>query len=90
MTNASINVRIDENLKKQFETFCDEIGISMSAAMTLFIKKTVNENRIPFAVGTSSFNSETERAIEDARKGIGLSRGFDSVSDLMSDLYADD
>ena len=35
-------------------------------------------------------NSETVKAIEDARKGIGLSRAFSSVEELMEDLEADD
>lgn len=35
-------------------------------------------------------NSETIKAIEDGRKGIGLSKGFSSVAELMEDLNADD
>ena len=35
-------------------------------------------------------NDETAKAIEDARNGIGLSRGFSSVAELMEDLNADD
>lgn len=35
-------------------------------------------------------NAATLEAIENARKGIGLSRGFSSVDELMEDLDADD
>lgn len=35
-------------------------------------------------------NAETRLAIENARKGIGLSRAFTSVAELMEDLNADD
>ncbi len=35
-------------------------------------------------------NAETVQAIEDARKGIGLSREFHSVAELMEDLDTDD
>ena len=35
-------------------------------------------------------NADTLEAIENARKGIGLSRGFSSVDELMEDLDADD
>lgn len=35
-------------------------------------------------------NRETLLAIEEARNGIGLSRGFSSVEGLMEDLNADD
>lgn len=35
-------------------------------------------------------NVETRKAIENAEKGIGMSRAFSSVSELMEDLNADD
>ncbi len=35
-------------------------------------------------------NAETQKAIEDAQNGIGLSRGFSSVRELMEDLNSDD
>ena len=31
-----------------------------------------------------------KKAIEDARKGIGMSKAFSSVEELMEDLNADD
>ena len=37
----------------------------------------------------NEINAETRWAIENARKGIGLSRGFSSVAELMEDLNAD-
>ncbi len=48
MTNSNIIIRIDENLKKEFESLCKDIGITMSAAFIMFIKKSIKENRIPF------------------------------------------
>lgn len=35
-------------------------------------------------------NDETRKAIEDARNGVGLSRGFTSVSELFEELDSDD
>lgn len=34
--------------------------------------------------------AETAKAIEDARNGIGLSKPFSTVAELMEDLNADD
>lgn len=36
------------------------------------------------------FNEETRLAIEDARRGIGLSRGYHSVAELFAALDAED
>ena len=42
------------------------------------------------AEGAEVPNAETAKAIEDARNGIGMSRHFSSVAELMEDLNADD
>ncbi len=39
MENININIRMDKELKKQFETFCDDMGMSMTTAINLFVKK---------------------------------------------------
>ncbi len=58
--------------------------------VNIFAKTVVREQRIPFELTTEVPNEVTRRAIENARNGIGLSKGFHSVSELMEDLYADD
>lgn len=43
---ANINVRIEPQLKTQFENFCDDIGVTMSTAINMLIKQTVKEQKI--------------------------------------------
>ena len=90
MAQTSVNIRMDAELKRQFEAFCADMGMSMTTAFCVFAKKAVREYRIPFEIGAEIPNEETRRAIEDARKGIGLSRAFSSVEELMEDLNAED
>ena len=85
MAQTSVNIRMDADLKRQFEAFCTDMGMSMTTAFCIFAKKVVREYRIPFEIGGEIPNEETRRAIEDARKGIGLSRKFSSVEELMED-----
>lgn len=87
---ASINIRMDADLKQQFESFCADMGMSISTAVNIFAKKTVREARIPFEIGYGSPNAETLRAIRDARAGIGVHGPFASVKDLRESLDADD
>lgn len=49
-TQIGVSFRINKELKENFEEFCDAVGLSMSAAMILFIKAAVREQRIPFEV----------------------------------------
>lgn len=90
MATTVMNIRMDSELKKQFEEFCADMGLSVTAAVTVFAKKTVREYRIPFEIGAEIPNAETRKAIEDAEAGIGMSGPFHSVADLMEALNADD
>lgn len=90
MAQTNVNIRMDEATKIAFDKFCSEIGLSVSSAFNIFAKTVVREQRIPFELTTETPNDDTKKAIENVRKGIGLSHGFHSVSELMEDLYADD
>ena len=60
MTNVTI--RMDEGLKKQSEALFDEMGLTMSAAITLFVKTAVRERRIPFEIRVDPFYSASNQA----------------------------
>lgn len=90
MAQTNVCIRMDAELKKQFEEFCSDVGMSMTTAFTIFAKKAVREYRIPFTVGRDIPNEETQQSFENVRKGIGLSRELHSVKELMEDLDADD
>lgn len=90
MAAVSTNIKIDPALKKESQALFESFGLSLSAAVNIFLRQAVREQAIPFRVGNPAPNMETLKAIEDARKGVGLSRGFTSVSELMEDLDADD
>ena len=49
----------------------------------LFMKTAIRKQRIPFEL---TLNKETIKAIEETEKGIGLSKSFSSVKELMEDL----
>ncbi|MGL6195619.1 MAG: type II toxin-antitoxin system RelB/DinJ family antitoxin [Thermoguttaceae bacterium] len=68
MATTNVTVRMDENLKKQFDCVCDEIGLSMGGAITIFAKKVVNEQRIPFELSAPSPNKATIEAMLEAEK----------------------
>lgn len=55
---AQINVRIDDDIKSNAEKTLDDIGLSMSSAITIFLKTVVRENRIPFELSADPFYSE--------------------------------
>lgn len=56
---VNVNFRMDEADKKKMESVCSELGLSMSAAFTIFAKKIGREHRIPFEVSVDPFYSES-------------------------------
>ena len=54
MAQTSINIRMDEELKRQFDAFCSDIGMSMTTAFCVFAKAAVRERRIPFEISAAS------------------------------------
>ena len=90
MAKVSTNVSIDADIKKQAQELFAELGMDLSTAIHIFIRQSLRQRSIPFEITADVPNEETKRAIENVRNGIGLSRGFQSVSELMEDLYADD
>ncbi|MCL1874817.1 MAG: type II toxin-antitoxin system RelB/DinJ family antitoxin [Synergistaceae bacterium] len=59
MAHATVNFRMNEELKKSMEQVCREMGLSMTNAFTIFATKVSREKRIPFEVSVSQINSET-------------------------------
>lgn len=76
MAQTNINIRMDEELKRQFEAFCQEVGMSMTTAFTIFAKRVVRDQAIPFRLtandpfagmpGTISTQEDLDQAITEA------------------------
>ena len=57
MAQTLVKFRINEKTKKEMEDICSELGITVSAALNIFIKKMTREKRIPFEVSIDPFYS---------------------------------
>lgn len=64
---AQVSFRIDDKIKRDAEQVCDDIGISMSAAITIYLKRLGKERRIPFDLVADPFYSAKDIAVLDKR-----------------------
>ena len=55
---VNVNFRMDAELKKSMEQVCEEMGLTLTTAFTIFAKKVSRERRIPFEVSADPFYSE--------------------------------
>ena len=58
MAQTMVNFRMDEKLKEKMEKTCKEMGLSVTAAYTMFATKVTREHRIPFEVTADPFYSD--------------------------------
>ena len=82
MAQTTVNVRMDENLKKQLEWLCSELGMSISTAITVFARTAVREGRIPFELRVST--PVHPNAIDDITKAefdSKIQAGLDAVAE---------
>ena len=71
---VNVNFKLDADVKKSMERACADMGLSMSAAFTIFAKKVGRERRIPFEVSADPFWCEAnirhlEGILHDVREG---------------------
>lgn len=71
---VNVNFKLDADVKKSMEQACSELGLSMSAAFTVFAKKVGREKRIPFEVSVDPFYSDSnihylENIVRDIKDG---------------------
>lgn len=84
---ATINIRVDDELKKQSEMIFDEIGLGMTSALTIFLKAVVRNNGIPFSLEIP--NKETMEAfheVEEITSGKKKVKKYASAKELRKDL----
>ena len=84
---ATITARVDENVKKEAETLFKKMGLNMSTAMNLFLKKCILEQGIPFELKVP--NRETRKAMQetdDILSGKIEKKGYNSAEELFEDL----
>ncbi|MDR2698329.1 MAG: type II toxin-antitoxin system RelB/DinJ family antitoxin [Candidatus Methanoplasma sp.] len=91
MPQTNINIRIDENLKREFDALCRDLGLTTTAAFTVFAKAAVRCQGIPFNVTRGVPNAETAAAIEEAqamKKDPSSGKTYTDVDAMMKDLLS--
>ena len=93
MATTNINIRMDAELKRQFEEFCDDVGLTMTAAFTVFARKVVREQKIPFEISGDIPNAETIEAIKEVQRmkaDPSLGKTYTDVKQMMKELLSDE
>ena len=67
MSNSTISVRIDSEVKDKADKLFNELGMNMSSAINVFLRQSIREQSIPFNI---SINDDDEELFLDAKKFV--------------------
>ena len=84
MASTNISIRLDEDLKERFEELCDDVGMNMTTAFTMFIKASLRANGLPFEVKRDPFYSDPNMA--HIRKGMEQIENGEYVTMTLEEL----
>lgn len=90
MAQITFSVRMEEGLKRQFDSLCSDFGMNTSTAITIFAKKVVQEERIPFEIsavshkkiredGKDAFYKLRQQALKQYPNGLSL----DEINEII-------
>lgn len=66
METLNLNVRVDAKDKKNFEQFCNNVGMNVSTAINMFIKAVLREQKLPFEVKANTFDETIYEKLKEA------------------------
>ena len=85
MAQATFSVRMDTNLKKQFDSLCADFGMTASTAFNVFAKAVVRERRIPFEISSPVQPEITRESALQAFRSLRQSAKENGLQDLTLD-----
>ena len=85
---TNLNIRTDKEIKEQADRIFSELGLNMTTAINMFLRTTIRENGIPFALKLDVPNETTAASIEEGRRIASDSsvKGYTNMDDLKAAL----
>lgn len=82
---ATLQVRMDADLKEQVELLYKKLGTSFAEAVRIFAKQSVQENAMPFTIHIPE--NKTDQRIGIAKGKFIVPDDIDKYNDEISDMF---
>jgi len=90
MATSNLTVRVDESTKRDFDTFCENVGLNATSAVNMFIKTVVRTRTLPFTVTDISAEEQNNMIIMARMKNAVQSMREQSLASGNADMSLDD
>jgi DNA-damage-inducible protein J len=86
--DARVTVRTSLETKEEAKQIFETLGIDLSTAINVFLKKSITAGGFPFSVTIDKPNKITMKAIQDSVEHPERGKHYDTFEDFMEDMNA--
>ena len=85
---AKLNIRTTTEVKENAKRIYEQLGIDLSTAINVFLKKSISAGGFPFSVTIDKPNQATMKAIQDSFQHPERGKHYDTFENFMEDMNA--
>ncbi len=90
---SAINIQVDTKTKQEATTILNDLGLSMSSAINIFLKQIIKNDGLPFEIKNHTPSKEMKKALKEADdiiSGKKASRGYHDIHQMIEDILNED
>ena len=81
-----LHIRVEPSVKKKAEATLNDLGLSITEAINVFLNQVILNDGIPFEIRKPRIKNETIQALEDTKNGKNISKTFNNVDEMFKEL----
>lgn len=85
MGAVNVTVRLDEETKREFDVFCENVGINITTAFNMFIKATLRTRKLPFIVTDIESQNQARKELQEAFRAIQEDSAINGTDKMTMD-----
>ena len=90
MRSVNVTVRVDEDMKRDFDSFCENVGMNVTTAINMFMRATLRTRELPFIVtDTESPKQKRDAILARGREAMGKAQEI-SLANGNSEMTPDE
>ena len=66
MESTNVTIRMDKEIKRDFEIFCNNVGINLTTAINMFARATLRTRELPFVVSDADVKKQIRKDFGEA------------------------
>ena len=70
---VTVSLRFEDNMKKELDQMCDEMGMNLTTFFMVYAKKALRERRIPFEIAAPAdpfYSKENQEQLQRAKAQV--------------------